>query len=345
MRKCLVTKLNGVSSNSDLLRIGEIRMHFDKSALPTTFNRGKNIIFTKDSQLEIIGDAYFTDKTFSKNLGKKIKNATSSVYVSNADCDVCILDKYSLKGIYDFVENNTNDNGNCHLSIDGLKYSTSLKQLILPNGKVSGDIASLKDLVELNSISLNNTQVSGDIASLKDLVELNSISLSNTQVSGDIASLKNLVELNSISLSNTQVSGDIASLKNLVELNSVFITYVTGDIEAFTNCTKLKTLRLDKSSGVKGDLASLPESCNTFTCYNSDTAFTWGTRPESAYILSLNGVIVLDNVDKMLQDQSKCKVSSGDKRISCTGTRTSASDSAVQALQDKGYTVSIKPLS
>ena len=299
MRKCLVTKLNGVSSNSDLLRIGEIRMHFDKSALPTTFNRGKNIIFTKDSQLEIIGDAYFTDKTFSKNLGKKIKNATSSVYVSNADCDVCILDKYSLKGIYDFVENNTNDNGNCHLSIDGLKYSTSLKQLILPNGKVSGDIASLKDLVELNSISL----------------------------------------------SNTQVSGDIASLKNLVELNSVFITYVTGDIEAFTNCTKLKTLRLDKSSGVKGDLASLPESCNTFTCYNSDTAFTWGTRPESAYILSLNGVIVLDNVDKMLQDQSKCKVSSGDKRISCTGTRTSASDSAVQALQDKGYTVSIKPLS
>ena len=51
----------------------------------------------------------------------------------------------------------------------------------------------------------------------------------------------------------------------------------------------------------------------------------------------------------MLQDQAACVTgidSSSDiylKTISATGTRTSASDAAVQTLQSKGYTVSITP--
>ena len=48
MNKCLVTKLNGSSNNSELLRLGEMRVHFDKSENPTTSNRGKNIMFTKE---------------------------------------------------------------------------------------------------------------------------------------------------------------------------------------------------------------------------------------------------------------------------------------------------------
>ena len=51
----------------------------------------------------------------------------------------------------------------------------------------------------------------------------------------------------------------------------------------------------------------------------------------------------------MLQDQAQGVVgfSSGDapeyKTIYVSGTRTSASDAAVQTLQSKGYTVSITP--
>ena len=51
----------------------------------------------------------------------------------------------------------------------------------------------------------------------------------------------------------------------------------------------------------------------------------------------------------MLQNQAQCQIgfTSSDtvyyKTISIVGTRTSASDDAVQALQNKGYTISIIP--
>ena len=65
MNKCLVTKLNGSCDNTDLLRIGEMRVHFSKVDSPTASTQGKTFAFVKDAQLEIIGDAYFTDKTLS----------------------------------------------------------------------------------------------------------------------------------------------------------------------------------------------------------------------------------------------------------------------------------------
>lgn len=50
----------------------------------------------------------------------------------------------------------------------------------------------------------------------------------------------------------------------------------------------------------------------------------------------------------MLQDLANCKAAIQSdiayyKAITATGTRTTASDAAVQTLQSKGYTVSITP--
>ena len=308
MNKCLVTKLNGSSNNSELLRLGEMRVHFDKSTNPTTSNRGKNIQFTKDSQLEIIGDAYFTDETLSANLGKKItitKVFPKSVYVSNADCDVCILDKYSLTIINDWVKNPNNDNGNFHFDLDGLKYSKSLSQLIVPNSKISGDIANLKGLTALTRIDLRNTQVSGDIANLKSLTALTGISINNPQV---------------------PLTGDI------------------GQLSTLSNCTSVKFW----SSKLTGDLATLPSKCNFASfIYDKGSVFTWSTRPSNAKIIAIQGSAILTNIDKMLQNQAQCQVgfTSSDevalKTITIAGNRTSASDDAVATLQQKGYTISI----
>ena len=79
------------------------------------------------------------------------------------------------------------------------------------------------------------------------------------------------------------------------------------------------------------------------------SAFTWSTRPTSAKILSIAGPVSLSNIDKMLQDQAQCQVGvpqgypSWYNIISVSGNRTSASDAAVQTLQNKGYTVTIVP--
>ena len=55
--------------------------------------------------------------------------------------------------------------------------------------------------------------------------------------------------------------------------------------------------------------------------------------------------VLTNNIDKMLQDQAQCQAdaTSLNKSIVAKGTRTSASDDAVQTLQSKGYTVTILP--
>ena len=45
MNKCLVTKLNGSCDNTDLLRIGEMRVHLAKSDSPTAYRQGTNFTF------------------------------------------------------------------------------------------------------------------------------------------------------------------------------------------------------------------------------------------------------------------------------------------------------------
>ena len=354
MNKCLITKLNGVSDNSDLLRIGEMRVHFDKSENPTTSNRGKNFKFTKDSQLEIIGDAYFTDETLSTNLGKKItitKDSPKSVYVSNSDCDVCILDKYSLLLINDWVKNTTNDNGNFSFSIEDLKYSVNFYQIYCSNGQVTGDISALKNLTALVNLVLGKTQVTGDIANLRGLTALQELNLHHTQVTGDIANLRELTALTKISMDQTQLSGDIASLKGLTALTIIGMSNeqvpLTGNISQLSTLSNCTYIRLNNSK-LTGDLALLPSKCRYASFFNDKgSVFTWSTRPSSAKIIAIEGNASLTNIDKMLQDQAQCQVgfTSSDavsyKTISVAGNRTSASDDAVAALQQKGYTIRI----
>ena len=156
-----------------------------------------------------------------------------------------------------------------------------------------------------------------------------------------------------LNIYNTYVSGDIAELKNLTALTSIalcnFTTPITGDIGSLYGLNSLKTLSV-QSSQLSGDLANLPPNC-IFVSLKKDagSTLTWGTRPSSAKIVAIEGKAKLENIDKMLQDQAQCQIgytSDGEqymKTISVVGTRTSASDAAVQTLQGKGYTVSITP--
>ena len=183
----------------------------------------------------------------------------------------------------------------------------------------------MKNLTALTILKLSNTHVSGDIANLKNLTALTNMQLSKTHVIGDIANLKNLTALTNMQLSNTQIP-------------------LTGEISALSTLSKCNTIDLPYSK-LTGDLAILPDvCCEVYLYYNKGSVFTWSTRPSSDYIISLGNASLYSNVDKMLQDQAQCQVGpTTNKTISATGTRTSASDAAVQTLQSKGYTVSIIP--
>ena len=382
MGKCLVTKLNGTVNNSSILRLGEMRFKVSKVDAPTEGTQLLGLFVNAPSKVEIIGDGYFTDKTLQENKGKSlsIDSTTNGIFVSStSDVEVALLGKYAITRINSYYNGQPNDtiyNKNKSFNIDDLKYSTALTTLSLSNAQISGDIANLKNLTALTTLGLSNTQISGDIANLKNLTALTTLGLSNTQISGDIANLKNLTALTTLSLYNTQISGDIANLKNLTALTTLglYNAQISGDIANLKNLTALTTLGLYntqtpltgnidelsvlskctemsfKYSKLTGNLAILPSVCRFVSFFrDKGSVFTWGTRSSSAKIIAIEGNATLNNIDKMLQEQAQCQVgfSSSDnvwyKTISVTGNRTSASDTAVQTLQSKGYTVSITP--
>ena len=333
MNKCLVTKLNGSSSNSELLRLGEMRIKIFKVQNPTDHTQGFSVGVGSPVTLEIINDGYFTDKTLTENKGKSITLTTGiySIWVNGThDVEIAVLSKYNLTRLFYYYQGESIDPSsyNIKINISVLKYSNVLSGLDLSNTKASGSIDDLKSLTNLIQLQLNKTKVSGSIDNLESLTALSGIYLDNTQVSGNISSLKSLTALKEIYLSNTQtpIIGDI------------------GELSTLSKCTHI-SLRYSK---LTGDLATVPALCRFVSFLNDKgSVFTWSTRPSTAKILAIEGSARLSDIDKMLQDQAQCQVgfSPSDpvwfKTISVVGNRTSASDAAVAALQQKGYTIKI----
>lgn len=305
MNKCLVTKLNGSCNNTNLLRIGEMRVHFAKVDSPTASTQGKTFSFAKDAELEIIGDAYFTDVNLSANLGKKITIPAmdeQGFFVSNANCDVAILNKYALRKLLTWKRSVPAYGKNISLNIDNLNYSNTLTVVSLSDAQATGDIANLKSLTALTTISMSNTSVSGDIANLKSLTALTGLDLSSTQITGDIAQLKSCPNIGELRVPNSVV-GDLAKLPA-----KCYFVSLKGDNTA----TYTWTSRSSSSNifAIEGNIA----------------------------------VTNIDKMLQDLAQCQAAIPSSGQawfKKISVAGNRTSASDAAVAKLQEKGYTISI----
>ena len=191
MGKCLITKLNGSVQNDSLLRIGEFCIKVSKVESPTADSQRFVIKNSKDAQLRIIGDGYFTNETLSENKGKALNitaNNETTVYLSNGDYEVVISEKYSLSLIG--IHNSSswkNFKGKLSFNIESLKYSPNITSIFLDKTQITGDIAVLGKLTGLTNLNINNTKITGDIAVLGKLTGLTSIQINDTQVTGDIA--------------------------------------------------------------------------------------------------------------------------------------------------------------
>lgn len=377
MTKCLITKLNGQVDNNNLYRIGELRIKFSKVTSPTDKSQGISVSFIKDTKLEILGDGYFTDQALSANKGKTIivpANTITKVYVSNSDLYLCIMDKYALEAL-SFTPLLDDTTGyyakNKELNLEELKYSTRIFKLVMFDSKAYGDISSLKNFTNLSYVRMGSTDISGDISSLKNLTNLtyldigftnifgNISALSNmtnltylgadsTAITGDVSSLERLVKIQYLMLNNVNLSGDISALGGMTSCMFLFVNGVSGNISSLSSLTKVYNISLTNST-ISGYLAGISSSCVYVDFARSNTTLTWSSRPSSARTFGVTGEPNIDNVDNMLNDLANCvsTITSSSpvyyKTISATGTRTSASDAAVQTLQSKGYTVSIIP--
>ena len=301
MNKCLVTKLSGTVNNSSIRKLGEMRVHISSIDTPSATSQKLKLGVSKDVELEIVGNGYFTDAGLSANKGKTMTalaalNPFAEVYFSNGDYDISIKNKYAI--------NYMDAPSPVSLNIDELSYSKDLTQLTLASKKVTGDISAVKDLTALTQILVQGTKI----------------------------------------------SGNISGLGKLNKLLYCYIDNLKGDVSVLAKTSELIRFSTNHSS-LFGDLSLAAKNLNFFGCILSDDSkFTWNTtRSSESKILALQGAVAMDNIDAMLINQANCTkdITSGSnsifKIIALIGTRTSASDAAVQTLQSKGYTVSVTP--
>lgn len=374
MAKCLVTKLNGSVDNNELLRIGEMRIKVESVESPTKDTQGFGISFSEPTTVEIVGDGYFTDNNLTENKGKSMVVSGSQGIIVSQATTVAIRNKYKLLGLHVFIPSGNPYGENKVLNIEDLKYSTSLESLNLTRMKASGDIASLNNLTSLTNLILRYTQVSGDIANFKNLTNLTTLDISKTDISGDTANLKNLTSLTNLILNSSKVVGNIANLSSLTSLTALDIsnTNISGDTANLNSLTALTSLVINNTqisgditniyfalrgttkefnvaycNNLSGDLASLPNNILFFNNAGGNSKFTW-TRGSSRTNILACANLHCTNIDDMLNDMANMTASFAGqgahyKNIGLVGTRTSASDAAVQTLQQKGYTVIINP--
>lgn len=137
---------------------------------------------------------------------------------------------------------------------------------------------------------------------------------------------------------------DVSQLTNFSWTNGKII----GDISCLDSVHAPKLVK-QASMGLWGNISTLTGDVskllkNGGQVLFSKEKFTWSNRPSDYKILAISANLG-NNVDTMLTDQAK--LDAGDtyyqKIIEVTGTRTSASDTAIQTLQSKGFTVSVTP--
>lgn len=316
MTKCLLTKLKGVADNAELLHIGELRFNVKKNSSPTASSQYVVLSAIKDTEINIIGNGYISDSTFSENKGKNASleaNVASGIHFINGDYEVSIMDKYSLTNF------GLSNSGSFFANIDDLKYSKELSNL---SGMFEGNIDSIKGLNKLLGIKIFGNNLTGDLSAVSSLVNLESLDVAGNNITGDLSAVSGLVNMTKCYIGTSKLKGNLNSL---------------------ATCTKLVSASFP-ACNIIGDIATLPK---TMTFLDFIGKLSWSERPSTSNIIALTGRIQIDNVDKMLQDQAACVAYTGEipwyKVINVIGTRTSASDAAVATLQQKGYTVSITP--
>lgn len=330
MNKCLITKLAGSVDNNSLLKIGEFRIKVSKIDNPSEKTQGFNLIFKEKVTATILGDGYFTDKTLSENNGKTMEitaQTNKDIFVSNGDYEISFDSKYPLRTLKFKAD-----------SVIGV-YKSDLKNRSL-------NLYDLNFCNIINELDIFSPNVYGNLSSFTNMSNLSFVNIQSDNVYGDYSSLEGLKKLSASTLIGNSMKGNTSSISKLDSLVDGTFKNLEGDISKLSSLKNLKTLWLPTSK-VNGDLATLPAPFY-FISTEGDVSFTWGTRPSTSSIIAITGSPRIDNVDKMLQDQAQCASTAPSgkvqyKTISVKGTRTSASDAAVAALQSKGYTVLITP--
>lgn len=304
---CLVTKCKGIVNNDTIHKIGEIKISLGE-------NKGNSFSMLVNGNVTIKSKDGTID---SNNITSTEITGRSDPFKVTENTKLSILNKYDLT---DFsIYNNRNDNSANNLSLDVIDFMYCKKLIMLElNGgdNVTGDISFLSNQ-NMTNLIFNKCKVYGTLT-FKKMTNLNHLRIIDTEIDVDLDSLSNCNNLEEVVAVSSLAHGSINNLPKKVKTINVYNTHL-----------------------VIGDVSKMGSSLNILI----RGYFNWKFERDNNYnIITLKDVHLGSDVDAMLINQSKCVVNvNTEKIISVFGNKTSASDAAVQALQSKGYTVSITP--
>lgn len=307
MAKCLLTRLDGAIENDSIPKIDELMIDYvvqensDAESYLAFNYAGYKNDSTILTTIRLSGDNYFTDSTGTANYGKIINKQLQTTYVY-------VYIKYNIPTkIFINLTNQIYVFGCLNSKVDPNKFNYMYSIHMLN--------ASYIDLQYINNLNLDRITL-------------------GKYVTGDIKNISNMLSL-------TIIGSDYSDGNH----------NIYGDISTMSSMTILNDFRIKGSNGVLyGDLSVLTKKLQFLSLLNTPNAsLSWETeRPSDAYIIAMEYVKFGDYVDAMLINQAKCTpredIDTCDrwfKDINVYGNRTSASDSAVATLKEKGYTVSV----
>ena len=249
--------------------------------------------------------------------------------------EISVLNKYAVTGMY------ISSDWNCKNDF----YIKDLNQAF--------DYSKLQYLkVELNTKKLVSLDIERlDLSSISILLLGNSYEPSLVMnnmadnIYGEITTIGDADTIN-LSICGTKVKLNLSLWNGKTMVPNIMYSGAYGDIANFSAINSAFRLNLHGTKGIYGDLSKLP-NCYLVTTNSSninDNTFTWTSKGSSMkYKNILKNVHVTSGLDQYFIDMATLPNSSetSEKSIIIKGTRTSASDSAVQTLQSQGYTIQV----
>lgn len=311
MGKTFVTIVDGSIDNQNLPKVGSIRIDVTGTANSAITNPSGYIEFN-DSEAEWEGDNTVTIQYSS------ISGVNNNVKLQKTSKGLLLFtNKYNLSVINTSYAYGANVN-----FYDINQYCKKLNAVYVCNSEQTGDLSNLADLENLERLDIGGNKVTGDVSLLKNFVKLKYLSIANNKnISFDLNIFSNHVNLMVLSVNNTSVTGDLSNL---------------------ANCTNLKSLNTNGSS-VKGSISSLANigTFENFTDWNLQNTWNSATlRPSS--MKKITGSLkfkTATDTDNFIKNMAECSIGSDKIYYFQNSHRTSASDAAVQKLQEQGYTL------
>lgn len=212
MNKCLVTKLQGVVNDNNLLKIGEMRFHVkainDSQIVSRTIAIGNDS--GKTIKARVLGNTGYFLNAEGGNIGTEIES--QNIKVPNIDFDFAVSSKYD----FDYINGEAASFRNISFDISQLEYlPSSFRLLIFDRANLYGSIDSVNwSDTKVESLDIEgNTNVTGDINSLNTLYGSmkggHLLGLGGTALTGNFETFKIPTNSNNITLFDTMVKGKI----------------------------------------------------------------------------------------------------------------------------------------